>query len=888
MRQLNTNPSWGEPTSGGSHPEPRQLQPFEVPDEAKVLGHITFSASDVSKAVKHAKGSSGGTSGLNADHLWAAMGADAGLVDAVTALINLFGFGKLPHSFLIDFLTLISKDNGDIRPILIGDIFFRLASALHGGFLPPLVASVDPCQFGVSVSGGAEKIAWDLRECLSHPDNLVIAIDLKNAFNSIERGFILDFIDLNAPALSAFYRAVLTAPSVIVAADGSLFDLTTGGRQGDPSMSALFSIGLGMLFRACPALDQGILRYSFLDDIYLALPRALLPVALNWLSIFARTASEFGLSVNWEKTAIFFNGGGGLVNMPPFQHDIVCKNVCQEVVTILGVPFCTEQDILVHAVADKLGKVAMAAEAVADIGGVPDAQLCHTLYRLSISHMSTFLCRTMPPSIMRDALALPLPAGDLVNQLDDAFGDDSPHPSSGDRLQAVIGTAIGIGAGSTPSATPNLRRLVHLPLRMGGAGYRLAEDLSVPAFLASSLASSPTCPASWRGPLSRELELCSQSVFGLSANELRLRVLRHFSGSGPGAPRAPLPSPLADAFGDYFRGSPPRMAFQPAGISDPVLAPPPQPSADHLTDFSKTLKLQRIQKMLQQQADDQLLAALIAQFGRGLGNSVQGYVDQLRHPFSFAFMAARPVGPLRIPNQTFQCTMRTRFCICPSVSGIPNDYNGVPCLRCKQVIPRSADMPSHAEHCPKCQGNRTKIHYSVRDWLVSAARQSGLSPQTEVPASKLGARALRPDGTPIEHRIDLVMAFPDEGVICYDFTMTCIGPTDSVADSFAQATASKKWEGDLLSTVRQHFQALVMSRLGLPADPFQKLIYRVLGRLPKGSAYWQQLLLSCKLASHSGAGYANVFAHGDFVEAVDMDADNGAFEDVLFALDGLV
>ena len=53
----------------------------------------------------------------------------------------------------------------------------------------------DPCQFGVGTKGGGAQITMALRLLMeANPDWVLIALDIKNAFNEIMRQEVLDAI----------------------------------------------------------------------------------------------------------------------------------------------------------------------------------------------------------------------------------------------------------------------------------------------------------------------------------------------------------------------------------------------------------------------------------------------------------------------------------------------------------------------------------------------------------------------------------------------------------------------------------------------------------------------------------------------------------------------
>lgn len=79
-----------------------------------------------------------------------------------------------------------------IQPIAIGSTLRRLASKLCcKNILPKLQNKFQPTQLGFGTKGGCEAAVHACRTFLNNTGEVLLKIDVKNAFNSIDRGTLL-------------------------------------------------------------------------------------------------------------------------------------------------------------------------------------------------------------------------------------------------------------------------------------------------------------------------------------------------------------------------------------------------------------------------------------------------------------------------------------------------------------------------------------------------------------------------------------------------------------------------------------------------------------------------------------------------------------------------
>ena len=99
-------------------------------------------------------------------------------------------------------------DNNGIRPIAIGELFYRLAGVIVvRKVTADAAALLAPHQLGVGVRCGAEQILHSLQHSLTDKDakRALLKVDISNAFNSCDRARVLRQL-YQQPTLSAMYR----------------------------------------------------------------------------------------------------------------------------------------------------------------------------------------------------------------------------------------------------------------------------------------------------------------------------------------------------------------------------------------------------------------------------------------------------------------------------------------------------------------------------------------------------------------------------------------------------------------------------------------------------------------------------------------------------------
>ena len=90
-----------------------------------------------------------------------------------------------------------------------GEVFYRFAASYALSMIQPSTYEnfFLPHQYGVRIPGGCEIVIHSLQQRLSNPykPRFLLSIDMKNAFNCLDRGFMMNSL-FESQEFSALYR----------------------------------------------------------------------------------------------------------------------------------------------------------------------------------------------------------------------------------------------------------------------------------------------------------------------------------------------------------------------------------------------------------------------------------------------------------------------------------------------------------------------------------------------------------------------------------------------------------------------------------------------------------------------------------------------------------
>ena len=178
-------------------------------------------------------------------------------------------------------LTPLLKTDGGIRPVAVGELFYRLAmkSIFATNFK---VDYLSPNQFGVGSKGGVEPLVQAIQRASEgdplFPYKVVFSLDSINAFNDLSRRRMAQSVRSRTPALSRLAAWAHNDPSLLLVRDSdTVVTLLSeeGVRQGDPMSTLWFSLSIrDTVERLRDMLGPEYLVLAYLDDIFILAPFA--------------------------------------------------------------------------------------------------------------------------------------------------------------------------------------------------------------------------------------------------------------------------------------------------------------------------------------------------------------------------------------------------------------------------------------------------------------------------------------------------------------------------------------------------------------------------------------------------------------------------------------
>ena len=226
----------------------------------------------------------------------------------LTSVLNIVLEGKVPVGLRPFFfgakLIGLRKKDGGIRPIAVGNTLRRICSKCVSSFATDQ-RRIDfhGTQFGCGTSRGAEITAHVFRNLIENeqnPENIILKMDFKNAFNSLKRDKILDTVFRKRRQIYNYTHSAYSESSHLFFGE-KVIQSQEGCQQGDPEGPALFSDTIQDL------VNQMVSQYNvwYLDDGNLSDDYR---TVLEDLKRTIASADEYGLSLEKTKCYLIFLG----------------------------------------------------------------------------------------------------------------------------------------------------------------------------------------------------------------------------------------------------------------------------------------------------------------------------------------------------------------------------------------------------------------------------------------------------------------------------------------------------------------------------------------------------------------------------------------------------
>ena len=269
-----------------------------------------------------------------------------------------------------------------VRPIAVGECLRRVVGkvAMGSSHVKDAIAQLVPLQVGVAVPGACETTAIALqnfvRENASDASWAILQVDVRNAFNSIDRKKVMEAVASVAPQLLEWVTFCYHSHSTSFLPNGHPIRSEQGVQQGDPLGPLLYSLAWHTVVSQLPPSLR--LNLWYLDDGHLVGDMPSLRAALD---IILTQGSTMGVVVNEAKCSLWGPGArvdamadGPLANVPiiPWEPESGIR--------VLGLPICYPGNIAFGR--SLFGKVlADLSQATTVLHTLGDTQTEHLLLR---------------------------------------------------------------------------------------------------------------------------------------------------------------------------------------------------------------------------------------------------------------------------------------------------------------------------------------------------------------------------------------------------------------------------------------------------------------------------------------------------------------------------
>ncbi|CAG9109033.1 unnamed protein product [Plutella xylostella] len=441
------------------HPTPSR--PLSFPPEPNISSpFLSVTVSDVADAVdSFYSGSAAGLDGLRPQHLKELISVSAGdnghkLLESLTRLCNFLLKGMLnlevcPYLYGAS-LCALSKSDGGIRPIAVGSVFRRLVAKVGGRAVKSeMSVFLQPHQLGYGTALGCEAAIHATRSfamtgCENASNDIILKVDLKNVFNSIERDGMLSKIQEHIPTLYPFLSQCYSLPSQLFY-DSESISSQVGAQQGDPLGPLIFSLAINDVVKSLASP----LNVWYLDDGTIG---GNIDTVEKDMKAIIDMFKEMGLELNSNKCELFCCSPN-IPNLSTITNLIPGMKLLDKTnFTVLGAPIFPEG---VPPLLD--GKREGINKTVSGLKQLP-AHVALTIFRCCLSMPKlTYALRTSPVWLF------PANIANIDNCIKNVLEQVLNIKLEGDQWRQAA-----------------------LPIRHGGLGIRRVKETGLSAFLSSA------------------------------------------------------------------------------------------------------------------------------------------------------------------------------------------------------------------------------------------------------------------------------------------------------------------------------------------------------------------------------------------------------------------
>ena len=177
---------------------------------------------------------------------------------------------KSIEPYIANRLIPLLKAPSGIRPIGIGEVLRRIiGKAVITEIKPEIMESSGCLQLCGGQKAGCEAAAHAMRDIFDEEEtDAVLFIDASNAFNSLNRKALLHNIRYLCPAMATYIHNCYQQPSRLFIAGGKELQSAEGTTQGDPTAMPAYGVGiLPFLSLIKSGGGKGVKQLAYADDI---------------------------------------------------------------------------------------------------------------------------------------------------------------------------------------------------------------------------------------------------------------------------------------------------------------------------------------------------------------------------------------------------------------------------------------------------------------------------------------------------------------------------------------------------------------------------------------------------------------------------------------------
>lgn len=331
-----------------------------------------------------------------------------------------------------------------------------------------------PRQVGFGTNLGCEAAIHATRAFINSSKNtsrVILKIDYKNAFNSVERDILLNAIKVKAPSIYPYIWQCYSNPSFLYYGENQILSLV-GAQQGDPLGPLVFSLAIHPMINEITTE----LNVWYLDDGTLGDDPE---ITLQNFKVLIQKSKEIGLDINSDKCELYFCSETKDQEIISKFEEVApnIKVVDSLELNLLGSPILEEG--FEHCSEEIFSKLSTMFERLPKLNAHTGFALLKNCFGIP---KLTYILRTNPTWKFPN----------FISNIDN-------------KLKLSLETILNVNLNNDQWAQSSF------PVKLGGLGIRKVEDLALPSFLSSAYG----CKS-----------LVSQILSNVSADEIVIDHLR--------------------------------------------------------------------------------------------------------------------------------------------------------------------------------------------------------------------------------------------------------------------------------------------------------------------------------------------------------------------------